>query len=132
MKVRSCFVSNSSSCSYVLAIPLTYELTDDDIEIMKTCCDWDELLENSFEGVEADLIKNIKEVYERLRSGESVDPEYDDTGVSTYLIKELLDKKGMTICAADGCGSNVTMFVNIFAKPEYVKKIGELIKEYKI
>jgi hypothetical protein len=109
MKIRSGFVSNSSSSSFIVALPEDWDITDEEIE---SCNDSEEKIED------------IRETFNQLKSKGKIYSEMEGFG----CIESIMSKKKFVIEQIDGGPDEYPCLVNILSKAHQTKinKIKEI------
>ncbi len=115
MKIKTDFVTNSSSTCYIVIIPPNFETTKEELE---KSLDW-QLDDEDEEGEESYLLESAKDGIEALQKGHNIDRE-DINETSFYALKYLLIKKGLVIGQIE-TGENGVDSINGI-KPETIKK----------
>ena len=107
MKVRSGFVSNSSSSSFLVSVPKGFKVTMNDIV---KCDNVDEMYENDdFYDEDNDCLKPeavdaVNDVLKSIANGNSYSNW--DGSAPVFLIHDILDKNDMIIMDLPGAGGD--------------------------
>lgn len=108
MKIKSDFVTNSSSTAYVVCIPSDFKAKKDDvIKYMKTYDDYDYLVGGE-EINEDKVLDNINTALDELKGGDEVwQQDLDDEYIDFHILLEICENNNFLIKAfeyhSDGC-----------------------------
>ena len=115
MKVRHGFVSNSSSCSYIVLLPDGFAFDDQAIK---------DAIDKNFGDVE-DELPIVKEAFDALRSGKDIwNEEYN--GCVTQVLHDLFTNKGLVLAGVD-TGPDAGQMISVSAVK--VQKILDKTKD---
>ena len=140
MKIKTDFVTNSSSTSYVMCMPPSFEITKEMIE----CVDYDykylikDYIDHDIENPVETCLKNLNEAVQSLKvTGKIWMDHVQETSSYThyYLIANALDKAGHKVDQFES-GPDSGMIINILGDETIKRVMNSLIdmtlKKYKV
>ncbi len=131
MKIRNSFVSNSSSTSYIVAVPTDFDFTKEWVEGIIIEAVKREGIENTDD--EMETVDKIRKVLESIRKlatkyEESVREQVGGySGIS--LIGDILDRLGLCLSSVDA-GSDAGIVVNVLS-PKIKDKLKDVLEQHK-
>lgn len=114
MKIKTDFVTNSSSTAYVVLIPNAFYA--DEAELQK---EYNEVTSEHEASPDEILYKEIPECIELLKEGESLTQEYDNC--IFYTVLGICENHGFLLATMDTSGENDTFIQGV--KEEHLEKI---------
>ena len=131
MKIRSSFLSNSSSTSYIVAIPIDFDFAQDWIEKIVI-----EAAEREGLEIEDDEMEIVDKIIKVLKSIRRSSVKYQDqiegvigefAGIS--LIGDILDSLGLCLSTLDA-SSDGGIVMNVLS-PKIKDKLKDVLKQHK-
>ena len=124
MKIREGFISNSSSCSFIVSVPPKYKLTESDKEMINK-----KVQENKTPVVLDEVIEKVQSVLDLLNRGyyRGSEDNWDEEEMICGLVLSVIDRNKWIHEFMDDGPDNVWNFINILT-PKNIEILKGLLK----